>query len=200
MPQPPQVDDGRPWLLLDLAGVLLHFRPERRWRRLLELSGLDEAALRTRLADSAIGDRLDDGRAATDDLASFLTRLAGRPVAADEAWAIWLAPFAPDARLFASLPGLAARYRLGIFTNNAAAITRRFDAAPFERLFFSAELGVRKPDPESFRRVTRELDTAPANILFVDDAAANVEAARAAGWRAALFNEGADLEQLVTSA
>ncbi len=191
---------GRPWLLLDLAGVLLRFRPDRRERRLRELSGLDEAALRARLADTPIGDRLDDGSASEGDLAAFLTRLAGRHVDIDEAWAIWLTPFTPDSRAFYPLAGLVNSFRLGVFTNNSRAVTRVFDDSPFERLFFSAEIGVRKPDPDSFRRVTLLLDTEPGNILFVDDMAANVDAARAAGWRAALFRDGDDLEEVVRSA
>lgn len=191
---------GRPWLLLDLAGVLLRFRPERRERRLLELSGLDAAALRARLDETAIGDRLDDGRAGETELAAFLSSLAGRPVDVDEAWTIWLTPFTPDMRAFYPLAGLVADWRLGVFTNNARAVTRVFDDEPFERLFFSAELGVRKPDPESFRRVTLLLDAAPGDILFVDDGAANLEAARAAGWRTALFRDGDDLEALVRGA
>lgn len=194
------IDTGRPWLLLDLAGVLLRFRPERRWRRLLELSGLGEDALRARLDETAIGDRLDDGSAGAGELASFLSELAGRPIDTDEAWAIWLTPFAPDSRAFYPLAGLVGAWRLGIFTNNTRAITRVFDDSPFERVFFSAEIGVRKPDPESFRRVTLLLDTTPGNILFIDDGAANVDAARAAGWRAALFREGDDLDAVVRGA
>ena len=200
LPDSVLMGSGRPWLLLDLAGVLLRFRPDRRERRLSELSGLDEATVRARLADTAIGDRLDDGSAGDGDLAAFIAGLAGRPVDTDEAWAIWLTPFAPDSRAFYPLAGLVGTYRLGVFANNSRAVTRVFDDSPFERLFFSAELGVRKPDPESFRRVTLLLDTEPGNILFVDDGAANVDAARAAGWRAALFRDGDDLEGVVRSA
>ncbi len=60
------------------------------------------------------------------------------------------------------------------------------------RAFLSFETGVLKPDPEAFEHVGRELDMAPAEILFFDDAPPNVEAARAAGFAAARARSPAD--------
>jgi HAD superfamily hydrolase (TIGR01509 family) len=63
-------------------------------------------------------------------------------------------------------------------------------ASRFDRFFFSCHLGVRKPDPGFYRHITRELGVPPAALLFFDDQRANVEAARAAGWRAELYAMG----------
>jgi putative hydrolase of the HAD superfamily len=70
-------------------------------------------------------------------------------------------------------------------------------AARFDRLFFSCHLGVRKPQPEFYRRVTDELGMSPAALLFFDDHHANVDAARAAGWNAELYTFGDDLSALL---
>jgi putative hydrolase of the HAD superfamily len=66
-------------------------------------------------------------------------------------------------------------------------------AARFDRLFFSCRLGVKKPQPEFYQRVTGELALAPERLLLIDDQEANVEAARGAGWRAERYAFGDDL-------
>ena len=67
----------------------------------------------------------------------------------------------------------------------------------FERRFFSYQLGVRKPDPEFYRRVTEELGVLPSSLLFLDDQAANVAAARDAGWYAEVYARGDELAALL---
>jgi putative hydrolase of the HAD superfamily len=52
-----------------------------------------------------------------------------------------------------------------------------------ERALVSAEFGVRKPDPEVYRRCLGRLGVAPGAALFVDDSAGNVIGARTAGLR-----------------
>jgi putative hydrolase of the HAD superfamily len=50
--------------------------------------------------------------------------------------------------------------------------------------FASHELGVLKPAPAAYAAVEGALGVAPAEILFFDDTAENVAAARARGWQA----------------
>ena len=58
----------------------------------------------------------------------------------------------------------------------------------FERVFYSFNMGLRKPDPAIYAAVDRELDiTSPAEVLFVDDNAANIASAEAYGWRTLHF-------------
>lgn len=54
----------------------------------------------------------------------------------------------------------------------------------FDVIFNTAELGVAKPDPAVFRLVLSELGLEPAEVLFIDDLAENVEGARSVGLRA----------------
>jgi glucose-1-phosphatase len=51
----------------------------------------------------------------------------------------------------------------------------------FDKLFFSYELGVRKPDAAIFQKVLQEMDCKPHEVLFVDDSHQHIEAARALG-------------------
>ena len=66
--------------------------------------------------------------------------------------------------------------------------------AHFDEIIYSAALGVCKPDRVFFTNAqTRMGVQAAQSILFVDDTAANVDAARACGWRAMLYRGPASL-------
>ena len=66
----------------------------------------------------------------------------------------------------------------------------------FDRLFFSCELGVAKPDPEYFARIERTLGRAGSALVLIDDHAPNVAAARSRGWHAVLYEGEASLEEV----
>lgn len=54
-------------------------------------------------------------------------------------------------------------------------------AALFDAVVLGPTLGVRKPDPEVFRRAATRLGLTPQECVVVDDHLANVRGARAAG-------------------
>jgi HAD superfamily hydrolase (TIGR01509 family) len=54
-------------------------------------------------------------------------------------------------------------------------------AAAFDLVVLGAALGVRKPDPEVYRRVAARLGVAVTDCVVVDDHARNARGARAAG-------------------
>jgi putative hydrolase of the HAD superfamily len=63
-----------------------------------------------------------------------------------------------------------------------ASITKAFPwLNEFDVLVWSYELGYAKPDPRIYLHTLDKLGTRPAETLFVDDKAANVEAAQALG-------------------
>ncbi|OLT15740.1 hypothetical protein BJF78_15965 [Pseudonocardia sp. CNS-139] len=62
-----------------------------------------------------------------------------------------------------------------------APVVPRECAAAFDLVVLGPALGVRKPDPEIYRRVAERLGVAVTDCLVVDDADRNVRGARAAG-------------------
>lgn len=65
----------------------------------------------------------------------------------------------------------------------------RFDFLDwFEHIVVSGELGITKPDPAIYRHAIARCRLEPEKTLFIDDLAANVEAARAIGFEAVLFS------------
>ena len=96
--------------------------------------------------------------------------------------------------LIASLRRLG--YKVGLLSN--APSPRQADDSPvgrwgmegaFDARVFSYAVGALKPDPRMYRAILHELGVAPDNVLFIDDAPANVEGARALGIKACLFSE-----------
>ena len=53
----------------------------------------------------------------------------------------------------------------------------------------SGEIGLIKPDVAIYEKHARDFGLSPGHTLFIDDAPANVEGARLAGWNAVLFTD-----------
>jgi 2-haloacid dehalogenase len=60
-------------------------------------------------------------------------------------------------------------------------------ASAFEAVVISGEEGIVKPDPAIFNLLVERFGVDPAGTAFVDDVAANVDAANALGFRGILF-------------
>jgi len=76
---------------------------------------------------------------------------------------------------------------------NALGLRDRFDA-----IHYSADLGCGKPDPAFFAAVEARTGFAPADLTLIDDKAANVDAARAAGWGGVLWDGARRLAEVLT--
>ncbi|EFE72111.1 conserved hypothetical protein [Streptomyces viridosporus ATCC 14672] len=102
----------------------------------------------------------------------------------------------PNEELIDYVRGLRGSCRLGILSNSFVGARERetklyhFDEL-VEQIVYSHEIGIEKPDPRSFEAACASLNVRPENCLFIDDVAVNVEAARAAGMQAHLFEDNA---------
>jgi putative hydrolase of the HAD superfamily len=70
----------------------------------------------------------------------------------------------------------------------------------FDEIIYSAALGVCKPDRVFYTNAQARMGvTAAQSILFVDDTTANVDGARACGWRAMLYRGPESLSRALES-
>ena len=75
----------------------------------------------------------------------------------------------------------------------------RFDfLAWFEGIVISGDVGVNKPDPRIFDHITEQFGIEPAAAVFIDDSSANVDAAKALGFRAIRFTNATALRRELT--
>lgn len=87
---------------------------------------------------------------------------------------------------------LSTRYRLFLLTNTNSIHINRFEHKVgmsfytdfyrcFEKVYYSYEMGMRKPQPEIFTTILNKHDLSPKRTLFVDDKKDNTDAAEALG-------------------
>ena len=90
------------------------------------------------------------------------------------------------------------RYTLVLLSNNIPVmvnyIRQKFDLSVFDYLFFSNELGMRKPHLEIFRHVLKEIKINPENAVFIDDKQENLDAAATIGIKTILFQDAKQLK------
>lgn len=71
-------------------------------------------------------------------------------------------------------------------------------------IVYSHEVGLAKPDPAAYELTVRRLGVEPHEVLFLDDVAVNVDAARRAGWHAVLHRDTAtsiaEMERVIAEA
>jgi len=70
----------------------------------------------------------------------------------------------------------------------------------FDAMHYAADLGWAKPAPEFFAAVEMRTGFAPAELFFIDDKPDNIEAARARGWRGAIWTGRRRLADLMREA
>jgi len=64
----------------------------------------------------------------------------------------------------------------------------------FHRVFVSSDMGLRKPEKESFEAISNETGVNLSRILFFDDMEENVDGARAVGMQAVLVKSHLDVK------
>jgi len=78
-------------------------------------------------------------------------------------------------------------YLLGLLTNSFVEfrehLESRIDFSMFDVVVDSSEVGHRKPEPAIYELTTNRLGVEASEILYLDDFAANLEGAKAAGWQ-----------------
>jgi putative hydrolase of the HAD superfamily len=89
--------------------------------------------------------------------------------------------------------------RLHFLSNMPADIADELEAGHaffrcFESGIFSARVQLIKPDPAIYRLAAAHFQAAPADLVFIDDHAPNIAAARALGWDGFVFHSPAQTE------
>ncbi|MEV6508733.1 HAD family phosphatase [Streptomyces sp. NPDC051642] len=184
-------------LILDIGGVL-ELTPRTGWlARWDERLGLPPGTADERLTD--VWEAGEIGTVTENEVREQVAaRLGLGPVDTEsflaDLWDEYLGT--PNTDLIDYVAGLRPHCRLGILSNSFVGARELGSAAyGFDRLVdeivYSHEIGVRKPDPRAFAVACARLQVRPGDCLFVDDFAPNIEAARAAGMRAHLFEDNA---------
>ncbi len=179
-------------VVFDLDGVIRHF--DDAYRADVERRhGLDPESLWRAAFSPPHIDRLVTGQLTRAEWVQTVGELIGNQTAAIE----WLsAPGAVDNDMRELLTELQdVDVAVALLTNGTDTIDAELQDLGLDSLldlvFNTHYIGHRKPTPEIYRHVGRELGAEPEHIWFTDDSSTNVEGALAVGWQAEQFTSPA---------
>ena len=93
------------------------------------------------------------------------------------------------------------RYSLGMLSDAMPSLIKFMDQwgllSLFDATVISTQIGAIKPDPKMYEAILQRLNADPADCLFVDDRAANLEGAIAAGMQAVQMARPAFMPQVL---
>jgi putative hydrolase of the HAD superfamily len=190
-------------VVFDVAGVLVDWHPVRLLQRLLPQHAPDEASARRRVEDIFTGyggdwGEFDRGTVTPEALVPRLATRTGIPTG-DLGALVERIPHEFDA--IADTVALLAELReagadLCFLSNMPSPYADRLEArhgffAWFRAGVWSGRVGAIKPEPEIFAIAAERFGVPPDELMFFDDHAPNVDAARQAGWQSRLFSGAA---------
>jgi putative hydrolase of the HAD superfamily len=191
-------------LLFDFGGVLIRIDFDRVVQRWADLARVPYEHVKSRFHHGEAYDAHERGEIGTAEYFATLRRELDLELADAELLDGWMQVLLPEIEpTTALLPYLARNIPCHLFSNTNPAHyevwSKRYARAlaPLQRRFISHEIGHRKPEPEAYAFVARELGLDPGRILFFDDTQANVEGARAAGIPAIHVHRSEDVRRAV---
>lgn len=94
-------------------------------------------------------------------------------------------------------------YKLAIISNNSREwskyIREKYDILDlFDEVIFSAEVGLKKPDPHIYELALEKLKSLPEKCLFIDDKKRNTDVAEKLGFKTIIFDSVYQLKRELT--
>jgi 2-haloacid dehalogenase len=193
--------DGLTTVVFDLGGVLIDWNPRYLYRQLFD----DQDEMESFLAEVTTMEwnaHQDAGRPWAEAIETLAAEHPDRRELIEAFHARW-----PE-MLGGEIPGTVdvlaelrgAGVRLVALSNWSAEMfplaLERYDfLAWFEGIVISGDVGVNKPDPRIFVHLLERFAVEPEATVFVDDIAANVEAAAALGFHTVWFSDAVALRR-----
>ena len=181
-------------IIFDLGGVILNIDYGLTIVAFKELGIADFQLQFTQHEQSQLFDNLDKGKVTAEEFRNIVRALLPQKVdewQIDRAWNAMLLDL-PEERL-KRIGEFKNSYRIFLLSNTNVIhidcvhryLQRKFNVPNFneyfERVYYSFEIGMRKPDKEIFERVLLENNLKPAETLFIDDTLQHIEGAAKLG-------------------
>ena len=196
-------------LIFDLGGVILNLSISSSLKQLAAITKLpmekimEAYSSREEFLQYERGEISDNQfRAALQDIYSFREPDA----VIDNCWNAMLLDIPPER--IALLKRLKARYRTFLLSNTNSIHVKSFSESLyrehgidsldslFEKVYYSHEVKMRKPDPEIYRHVLKANGLAASETLFLDDNERNIDGARTVGLEVFLVRNPDQLSSL----
>jgi len=194
-------------VIFDMDGVLCAYDFAARLDHMARLTGCAAPVIRAEVFESGWDERSDSGEIDTALYLAGCAKRLGVPVSP----AAWLearaAAMAVSQDVLAIARDLGKRCPIAVLTNNNRLLAENIsDILPQvpevfgERVYFSAVLGLAKPNPAAYLAVLANLKvTDPGHALFIDNQADYIAGAARAGLKTHLFRDAPALKADLTA-
>ena len=187
-------------LLFDLGGVVIDISFDSGLEVWSNYSNVDPSILKSRWSQNKAYEKHERGEITGTEFFKSLRTSLGINLSDEqfiEGWnAIMIGEISPTVRLIKDLKKQMPLYAFSnINTTHFAELTKTYsDAiAPFEEIYCSFKMGMRKPELASYRFVASEMNYSLDEIMFFDDTEPNVLAAKELGMQAVLVTSPDDV-------
>lgn len=184
-------------IIFDLGNVIINIDPPRTYNAFARLSGHDIEEVYRRFQEHEVFDRYEKGLLNDTQLFALFRDILNIQASDQELIDAWNAMLLdiPEHRL-SMLERLREKYNLYILSNTSVIHIREVNQILkrtsgdedlntfFDRIFYTYDMGLRKPDPEIYKRVLAEEGLNAGETVFIDDRKDNVEGAELVGIKA----------------
>lgn len=189
------------FVFLDLGNVIVTFDRPRAHRQMAAAAGVSPDAVQAALAATRLEERLEKGLVDWAGFHAEFSRHVGAvvdpAVLADAASDM----FALNVEMLPVIAGLErAGMPIGILSNTCGVhwdhlLAKRYAILPgnVAAAVLSHEVSAVKPEPAIYATAAARVGVAPERIFFCDDIPSHVDAARACGWDAEVFESASGL-------
>lgn len=192
-------------VLFDIGGVLIRWKDERTFREVARRSRVDYARVVSVMTECR--EDLQSGRTTPAEFWHRVEEGIGVPLPGGRE-RLWVGEMARHAVPIAATFRIASQLReqgvpTGVFSNtdpsHVVIFRQKRWFAEFDPWVLSYEAGAAKPSPRAFAWAERVSGRSRKELVLVDDRAANVEAARARGWRAVHYRNTREARRLLAA-
>ena len=184
-------------IIFDFGNVLIDLDYPRVIREFSAVAQKNEGEIEELVVTAPILQRFERGMSTPEEFRKVINEWLGTKLPDDQFDAIWnsMLDHIPKQRMGKVLQ-IGKRFDTYILSNSniihelafeemVMEATRRASIRDFvKEVYFSHELGMRKPNLDIYRHVIEDLNNYPSRMLFLDDRLDNVEAAKIAGMKA----------------
>ena len=179
-------------IIFDWAGVLTVGRYTRSILNILEKrEGASLNKIYSQFDDLIV--KMGMGDVSFQEFVNSVNNKFGIKIKESEMFDVFGKAIIPNKEVIDIAKGLQARYNLILMSDNEETTVKILKKEHkemlglFKKLYFSYELGIKKPDPKFYKRVLEDSNLNPSECVFIDDKEKNIESARKFGINGILF-------------
>lgn len=195
-------------ILFDLGGVLINLDYHKTIRAFEELGVTDFSKIYSQANQNDLFDRFETGQISAQYFINALLNYLPKGTSANkvvDAWNKMILDFPKKHEEL--LKELKEKYTIVLLSNTNelhvpvvlrefARVSERAFSSYFDHVFYSHELKRRKPHPETFEEVCKQIGKKPSEIYFIDDSEQHILGAQTAGLETYHLTDQAELLHL----